>query len=64
MKTLILMFVGLTLCSFTPALADVVYVCGDVSGVWSADTVLVTCEVRVPPGDTLIIEPGVKVILD
>ncbi|MDD5088918.1 MAG: hypothetical protein PHI18_09005, partial [bacterium] len=37
-------------------------VCGDVSGTWSADTVLVTCEVRVPTGATPVIESGVKVL--
>jgi len=62
MKKLVLLLVCLGLGGLTPALADVLWVCGDVSGVWSADSVIVYCEVRVPPGDTLIIEPGVKVI--
>jgi len=60
MKKLVLLLVCLA--AFSVAQADVLWVCGDVSGVWSADTVMVTCEVRVPPGDTLIIEPGVKVL--
>jgi hypothetical protein len=44
------------------AYATQIEVCGDVNGVWSTDTVLVTCEIRVPPYDTLIIEPGVLVL--
>jgi len=42
--------------------ADHIEVCGDVSGVWSVDTVIVFCDVRIPPGDTLIIQPGVLVL--
>ncbi len=52
----------LGLLALNHAAADVMFVSGDVSGTWSADTVMVTDEVRVPPGDTLIIEPGVKVL--
>jgi len=44
------------------AQADIIYVQGDVSGTWAADTVMVTGEVRVPPGQTLVIQPGVKVL--
>jgi len=44
------------------ASADLIIVSGDVSGTWSADTVLVTGEIRVPPGETLVIEPGVEVL--
>jgi len=44
------------------ARADIIYVQGDVSGTWSADTVMVRGEVRVPPDSTLVIEPGVKVL--
>jgi predicted outer membrane repeat protein len=44
------------------ARADVMFVSGDVSGVWSADTVIVTDSVRVPPGETLTILPGVDVL--
>jgi len=44
------------------ARADIIYVQGDVSGTWAADTVIVTAEVRVPPGQTLMIQPGVKVL--
>jgi len=42
--------------------AEVIYVSGSVSGVWSADTVFVTGSVFIQPGDTLIIEPGVEVL--
>ena len=42
--------------------ADHILVCGDVSGIWSVDTVIVTCEIRVPQGNTLTIEPGVVVL--
>lgn len=41
---------------------DFIYASGDVSGTWSADTVIVVDSVRVPPGATLIIEPGVEVL--
>lgn len=47
---------------FSTTLADVITVSGDVVGTWSVDTVLVAGEVRVPPGETLIIEPGVEVL--
>jgi len=42
--------------------ASIIYVQGTVSGVWSADTVMVTGEVRVPPRETLEIQPGVQVL--
>jgi hypothetical protein len=42
--------------------ATVIYVSGDQTGTWSADTVIVTAEVRVPPGQSLIILPGVEVL--
>jgi hypothetical protein len=42
--------------------ADVVFVGGDVSGTWSADSVFVTDSIYVAPGNTLVIEPGVKVL--
>jgi len=45
-----------------PAVATVIYVSGDQTGTWSADTVIVTAEVRVPPGQSLTISPGVEVL--
>ncbi|TKJ39929.1 hypothetical protein CEE37_09330 [candidate division LCP-89 bacterium B3_LCP] len=42
--------------------AETITVSGNVSGTWSADTVLVVGEVRVPQEQTLVIEPGVKVL--
>ena len=62
MKRLLLLLICLGLAGFKSTQADVIYVSGDVSGTWSADTVLVTGEVRVPPDSTLIIEPGVSVL--
>ena len=45
-----------------PLRADHITVSGDVSGTWSADTVLVTGEIRVPVNSTLTINPGTKVL--
>jgi parallel beta-helix repeat protein len=42
--------------------ADVVFVSGDVSGVWTADSVIVTDSIRVPAGESLTIEPGVTIL--
>jgi hypothetical protein len=44
------------------AIADHITVTGNVSGVWDVDTVLVTGEIVVPTGQSLSIEPGVKVL--
>jgi hypothetical protein len=53
----------LALLSLTaPAWASIIYVSGDQTGTWSADTVVVTTEVRVPPGQSLTILPGVEVL--
>lgn len=52
----------ISLITAIPALGDHIYVSGDVSGTWSADTVFVTGEIRVPPGDALTIEPGIRVL--
>lgn len=46
------------------AYADHIFVSGDVTGTWAVDTVFVTGEIRVPPGETLAIEPGVKVLFE
>jgi len=45
-----------------PGGATIIYVSGDQTGTWSADTVIVTAEVRVPPGQSLTILPGVEVL--
>jgi parallel beta-helix repeat protein/predicted outer membrane repeat protein len=42
--------------------AEVIFISGDVSGVWSADSVIVTDSVRVPAGETLTIMPGVDIL--
>jgi hypothetical protein len=53
----------LALLSLTaPAWASVIYVSGDQTGTWAADTVIVTGEVRVSPGQSLTISPGVEVL--
>lgn len=44
------------------AYADVTFVSGDVSGTWSADSVFVTDSIYISPGNTLVIEPGVRVL--
>lgn len=61
MKRLILLIlVGLG--AALTARADIIYVQGDVSGTWSADTVMVTGAIQVPSGETLFIQPGVSVL--
>jgi hypothetical protein len=42
---------------------EVIFVSGDVSGVWSADSVIVSDSIAVPPGETLTIEPGVTILV-
>jgi parallel beta-helix repeat protein len=43
--------------------AEVTFVSGDVSGVWDADSVIVTDSVRVPAGESLTIMPGVTILV-
>lgn len=62
MKRLVLLFICYGLLGLAPAAADMITVSGNVSGVWSADTVLVTDDIRVSNEDSLIIEPGVSVL--
>ncbi len=64
MKPLFTSILFLTILSFNPVLADIITVSGDVSGTWSADTVLVVGEVQVPQGQALEISPGVKVLFN
>lgn len=47
---------------FSSVFAETVYVSGDASGVWTADSIIVTGQIRIPPDQTLIINPGVKVL--
>jgi len=61
-ETIGLLWGVLFLFGASTALADVIYVSGNVSGVWSADTVAVTGEVTIPEGQSLTILPGVKVL--
>jgi hypothetical protein len=62
MKRFTLIVVCLALICPVMAWADHIYAEGNVSGVWSVDTVFVTGSLFIQPGDTLIIEPGVEVI--
>jgi parallel beta-helix repeat protein len=62
MKRLLPLVICLTITGAVLSNADVITVSGDVSGTWSADTVLVNGEIRVPTLATLVIEPGVDVI--
>lgn len=55
-------FLTILVLSIPNALAEVIFTSGDVSGVWSADSVIVTDSVRVPAGETLTIMPGVHVL--
>jgi parallel beta-helix repeat protein len=41
--------------------ASVSFVSGDVTGIWEADSIIVTDSIRVPAGEMLTIEPGVSV---
>jgi hypothetical protein len=43
--------------------AEVIFVSGTVSGVWSADSVIVADSIRVPAGETLTIMPGVTILV-
>jgi len=53
------LFLLLALLSLSaPSWASVIYVSGDQTGTWAADTVIVTAEVRVPPGQSLTISPA------
>jgi hypothetical protein len=61
LATVVLAFIAMGFCLARFANAEVIFVGGDVSGVWSADTVMVTDSVRVPPGESLTIMPGVEV---
>ncbi|MBD3233614.1 MAG: T9SS type A sorting domain-containing protein [candidate division Zixibacteria bacterium] len=45
----------------SPAFSNVIFVSGEVTGTWSADTVIVADSVNVPSDEMLTIEPGVEV---
>jgi predicted outer membrane repeat protein len=62
MKSLVSVLFCLAVFTFSTSHADVITVSGNVSGTWSADTVLVTGEALVPPGEVLEIMPGVQVL--
>ncbi len=49
--------------AFAPiARASITLVSGEVSGVWSADSILVSGDIFVAAGNTLVIQPGVEVL--
>jgi hypothetical protein len=54
--------ISILIFSISVADAEVIFVSGEVSGVWSADSVIVTDSIEVPPGQTLTIMPGVEVL--
>lgn len=60
MKNLCLILLGFLFLPFSNA--NSLQVAGNVSGIWSADTVWVMDNLLVPSGETLSINPGVKVI--
>jgi len=63
MKSKLGIFALLTLLSLTASSwGSVIYVSGDQTGTWAADTVIVTGEVRVLPGQSLTVMPGVEVL--
>jgi parallel beta-helix repeat protein len=62
MKKLHAFILLLFLLGFKTASAETILVNGNVYGMWTADTVLVQAELRVPPDSTLIILPGVEVL--
>ncbi len=63
MKNYLTIIILIIAAAYSPAVkAETIYVSGNVSGVWSADTVMVTGEITVPAGQTLEIQAGVKVL--
>lgn len=62
MKKIILISIYIGILGISVAWADYIFVSGDVSGTWSVDTVFVDSTVRIPPDQTLTIEPGVEVL--
>jgi parallel beta-helix repeat protein len=60
--TVVFIVAALVVLTGLQARAEVIFVSGDVTGVWDADTVVVADSVRVPAGETLTIMPGVDVL--
>ncbi|MCK4311550.1 MAG: right-handed parallel beta-helix repeat-containing protein [Candidatus Cloacimonetes bacterium] len=56
MKRFIILYIFITFYSFLNA--DTIIVSGDVSGIWSADTVNVIGDLTIPDGEALTIDPG------
>ncbi|TKJ41002.1 hypothetical protein CEE37_04880 [candidate division LCP-89 bacterium B3_LCP] len=64
MKRGILLFTALALFTSFRAYAEHINVSGDVSGTWAVDTVFVTADIQVPDDQSLIVEPGTKIIFE
>jgi hypothetical protein len=62
MRKSLLLIITLLFSTLSLSNASVIYVQGNVYGIWSADTVIVTGEISIPSDSTLIIESGVKVL--
>jgi len=62
MKKLTLSLIFLLICGISAINASLITVSGNVSGTWSADTVMVVGEITVPEYSTLTIMPGVEVL--
>jgi len=59
---MVICFVVLAVPQVAPC--SVIYVSGNVSGVWSADTVIVTSDIQIPTGASLFIQTGVEVYFE
>jgi len=64
MKKLTLTLVFLLICGISTINASLITVSGNVTGTWSADTVLVVGDITVPANSNLTIMPGVKVFFE
>jgi len=62
MKKLTLTIIFLLICGISTINASLIIVGGDVTGTWSADTVLVVGDITIPQFSTLTIMPGVEVL--
>jgi hypothetical protein len=58
----VLLFVSIYLITFTLGAQNNFTACGEQTGVWSYDTVFVSCDVIIPNGTILQIEAGTKVV--
>lgn len=61
--TMAFIVAAMVVISGSDAGADVAFVAGDVSGEWTADSVIVVDSIRVPVGETLTVMPGVTILV-